>query len=251
MNPFSHVAKLRWAVLGYFVSFAFFAVVALRVPFSKDYLLLFLSALSGACIGIVIVFFFSLGGDRPGQLRFQLIGGIAFDVLCNLAAARLGQSAAEEAPRLALVALANLGLLVAATSLGLLVARGLRRPNYLVMAAVVGAVTDIFSVYAGPSKQMLGSEAFPYMSYQWGIIGQGGINPCVGAGDFVFLALYFYGARRFGLDDRKTLIAMIIAFTLGYPALVLRPGGIPALPFMSAMLLAVHGRELKLQMRAG
>lgn len=250
MNRFAHAEKLGVALLAYIAFFALFAALALRISLSENYALLFFSAWFGACVGIVLVFFFSRSSDVPGLLCFQILIGIALDVSCNFAAGKLGEDAATETSRLALVAFANIGLIVAATSLGLLVARGLRRPDYLIMAAIVGALTDIFSVYAGPSKHILSSATFPYVSYQWGVIGQGGVIPCVGAGDFVFLALYFYGVRRFGLDDRKTLVAMAAAFALGYLALLLSPGGIPALPFMSALLLAVHGRELKLQMRA-
>ena len=117
------------------------------------------------------------------------------------------------------------------------------------MAAIVG-VTDIFSVYAGPSKHIISSQAFLYFSYQWGVLGEG-VIPCVGAGDFIFLSLYFAGARRFGLNERKTLVAMIAAFGIGFLTLLVSPSGIPALPFMAALLLVVHGRELKAQMKQG
>ena len=127
--------------------------------------------------------------------------------------------------------------------LGWLVSRGLKKPSYLITAAVVGALTDIFSVYMGPSKLVLSSDVFPYVSYQWGLAGQG-VMPCVGAGDFIFLCLFFAGARRFGLDDRKTFWAMTVAFGLGFLSIAFSPMGVPALPFMAALLLLVHWREL-------
>jgi hypothetical protein len=134
---------------------------------------------------------------------------------------------------------------MAAISVGLLVGRGLQKPNYLIMAAIVGALTDIYSVYSGPTKQIVSSNAFSYLSFHWGIIGQGGVGPIVGVGDFVFLTLFFFGARRFGLDDRKTFVAMLVAFAVGFLFTLISPAGIPALPFMAAALLLTHGRELK------
>jgi hypothetical protein len=190
-------------------------------------------------------------------LRALIGSGIVVSVTANFAALKLAAEAGEswqaggiiggiaEVLRLILIATGNLGLLMAATALGILVARGLLKPNYLVMAAIVGALTDIFSVYAGPTKHVLTSEALPYVSYQWGVAGQG-VIPCVGIGDFLFLSLYFAGARRFGLDERKTFWAMAVAFALGYISLLWSPQGIPALPFMAALLLLVHAPQLRL-----
>jgi len=113
------------------------------------------------------------------------------------------------------------------------------------MAAVVGAVTDLFSVYAGPTKHLVKTSVFPYVSYQWGLIGNGGIFPCVGMGDFIFLVLYFAGVRKFGLDQKKTLMAMAGAIVVGFLSILVSPRGVPALPFMSVGLLLVNMRALK------
>lgn len=211
-----------------------------------------LSAWLGASIAIAIVFAVSKKRSASQinnrELLVFLGGGMLLDFAFNFTALKLAAGQSPSTPAaLGATAIANLGVLATAIALGWLVARGLKKPSYLLTAAVVGALTDIYSVYFGPSKQVLSSAVFPYVGFQWGIFGQG-VIPCVGAGDFVFLALFFVGVRRFGLNDSKTLIAMIAAFGLGFLSLVLSPKGIPALPFMTALLLLVHGRELwKLQ----
>jgi hypothetical protein len=251
MNPFSRSGNaptevLRRALLVYAALFLLFAGLALSRPSNENFTTIFYSALSGAGTGITLVYLFSNSKTDDAALRTLIINGVLIDVVCNFVATQLF---AIKVLWVLLIGIANLGLLMAAIGVGLLVGRGLQKPNYLVMAAIVGAITDIFSVYAGPSKHLLGSVAFPYVALQWGLIGQGSIEPIVGAGDFIFLALYFYGARKFGLDDRRTLLAMLAAFVVGFLSTLFSPQGIPALPFMSAALLLVHGRELKAKMQ--
>lgn len=247
MNPTFEAARLLRVLVAYFMLFATFALVALRVPVSDHFLPAFFSAWIGACVGIALVYLFSRGPDDNWTLWKVIAGGMTLDVLCNFSALNL--LSATGVLRLVLIGFGNLGILAAAIGIGLLVARGLKQPNYLIMAAIVGAVTDIFSVYLGPSKHLITSEVFPYVAYQWGLIGQGDILPCVGAGDFIFMTLYFAGARRFGLNARKTYVAMCVALAIGYLSLLVSPNGIPALPFMAVLLLLVHGRELKAQMK--
>ena len=262
-NQRAALARQIWLLLGFyflaFFAFAFFSqdTFSLWKPPSFDgsfssLILPLLSALLGAFIAIAIVFTVSkMRGAAQIHNRELLVflgGGMLLDFVFNFAALKFsgGQSPSTPA-EFGLTAIANLGVLASAIALGWLVARGLKKPSYLLTAAVVGALTDIYSVYFGPSKQVLDSAVFPYVGFQWGVFGQG-VIPCVGAGDFIFLCLFFIGIRRFKLDDRKTFWAMNAAFALGFLSLVLSPKGIPALPFMSGLLLLVHGRELwKLQ----
>jgi hypothetical protein len=230
----------------YAALFLLFACLALVRPADGAFATIFFSALVGAGVGITLAYAFSHGNTDGAALRTLIVSGVLIDVVCNFSATRADGLMWLWVP---LIGVGNLGLLMAATGVGLLVGRGLQKPNYLVMAAIVGALTDIFSVYAGPSKHLIGSAAFPYVAFHWGLIGQGSVLPMIGAGDFIFLALYFYGARKFGLDDRKTLAAMMAAFAVGFLSTLFFPQGVPALPFMSAALLIVHGRELKAKMR--
>lgn len=233
--------------LCYLLCFLSFGTVAALLPLSDSFYPMFWTAWCGAIMGIWLVFLYSRNADNPTRLRWMIAAGIVVDLTCNRMAVMLTES--NSLPYLFFLALGNSGVLAAAIGAGVIVARGLQKPNYLIMAAIVGAVTDIFSVYAGPSKATLSSEIFPYVSYQWGVIGKGGAIPIIGAGDFIFLALYFSGARRFHLPETKTFVAMCAAFGIGFLSLLVLEQGVPALPFMATFLLLVHGRELQNQMR--
>lgn len=232
---------LQW----YFLAFAIFALASWVLPEDNNSALIFISALVGSWLAIGLVWLYSEGKSEINWLRQLIISGIIIDILFNLLAAR------AVLPVLAapLTAIGNLGVLMFAIGLGLAVARGLQKPNYLVLAAIVGALTDIFSVYAGPTKHLIGSSAFGYLSFAWPLVGAGGVQGIVGVGDFVFLALFFDGARRFKLDDRVTLWAMCAAIVVGFVFTWITEAGVPALPFFAVALLLAHGRELKAQMR--
>jgi hypothetical protein len=245
----SPLSGLWLPLLAYLSCFLFLAALAQRLPLSERFFPQFWTAWFGAVIGIWLVFLFSRDADEPQRLRWRIFGGIGVDIVCNRVAAMVppGQ---EGVLQWLFLALGNLGMMAVAIAAGILVARGLQKPNYLIMAAIVGAVTDIFSVYSGPSKFTMNSSVFPYVSYQWGVVGQGGTIPIIGAGDFIFLALYFAGTRRFHLSETKTFVAMCAAFGVGFLSILVIPQGVPALPFMAMMLLLVHGRALNAQMRA-
>lgn len=239
----------HYALLAYLICFFAFSFIAKQMPLSDSFYPQFWTAWCGAIVGIWLVFVFSRDAEHPRHLWMLIAGGVVADILFNGLAVHFNQGG-ESPRRLFFLALGNLGVLAAAIGAGILVARGLQKPNYLIMAAVVGAVTDIFSVYSGPSKLTMNSQMFPYVSYQWGVIGHSGATPIVGAGDFIFLALYFAGARRFHLPEGKTFIAMCLAFGLGFFSLVFIQQGVPALPFMATFLMLAHYRELNAQMRA-
>lgn len=236
---------LAWPLGLYVALFTAFALAAMQAPESGALALIFISVLIGATVAIFGVWCFSDRSPDLHSLRNLIFTGMVIDVIFNWSAKKLQIAELLSA---ALTGVGNLGVLAAAVGVGLVVGRGLKRPNYLIMAAIVGALTDIISVYAGPSKHVNGSAFFDFVSFQWGVIGMGGVQPAIGAGDFIFLTLYFFGARRFGLDDRKTLGAMILAIAVGF-VVTLFLGSVPALPFMSVALLLTHGRELKRQMK--
>ena len=251
MNRIFGLERRLFSLLLYGACFLSFGTLAGRMPRSDSFYPQFWTAWCGAIIGIGLVFLFSRdANDASNTHRLWLIiaGGALVDIIGNRSAVLLPDT--KSLLYLLLLALGNLGVLAAAIGAGLLVARGLQKPNYLIMAALVGAVTDVFSVYSGPSKTTLQSDIFPYVSYQWGVIGQGGAIGIIGAGDFIFLALYFAGARRFHLPEGVTFLAMCAAFGVGFLSLLVIPQGVPALPFMATFLLLVHGRALKSQMRA-
>lgn len=165
------------------------------------------------------------------------IGGSLVDIVANLGThpSRLGVPG--HALVVTLIGLANVGMLCAAVGIGLIVAQGMREVNCLLMAAVVAAITDIVSVFMGPTGHLITTDVFDYLSFQWGILGLCGISPIIGMGDFIFLALFFTGARKFGWDARKTLWGMWCALATGLLATLYGPHALPALPFMAVALL--------------
>ena len=238
----------------YLVGFAACTLLAARYADSQSRWAELLTAECGAALGILWVFTFSMGPANNERIRPLIYAGILADLVFNFLAAQMFHRlhlheshvhfAYGNLPADVMMGLGNLGMLTAAIGVGLLVARGLQKPNYLLMACVVGGVTDIFNIFVGPGKNEINSKIFPYITFQWGITGYGGLSPLVGTGDFVFLALYFFGVRKFGLDDRKTLLAMILAVGLGFVSAIYFKTAIPALPFFAVALFLVHGRDL-------
>lgn len=221
----------------------------------------FISAWAGACVGIALVFRFSRGSDDNWSLWKLVAGGMAVNGLFNFCAIAFSARIVElyKLPAVPpaylwlwvpFFAIGNLGVLSAALGIGQLVARGMKKVNYLIVAVTAGAVSDLISVFAGPSKVTLQSDFFPYVAYHWGLIGMGEVVPMVGAGDFIFLAIYFAGARRFGLDTRKSLLAMFAAFGAGFAMSAFYIIALPALPFMGVAFLAVHRQELRERLAA-
>jgi len=228
----------------YALLFAVFAEGAHRFGDNLTLWGILFSAIVGALIAIWIVHSFSwLDGSWAFLMLTMLLGG-AVDVAGNL----LWQAFAawHYLARSAWIGLANLGMLAAALAAGIMVSKGLRRVSYLVLGAVTGAVADAFSVFAGPTKHLIQTDAVFFLSFQWGSIGQGGIKPIVGVGDFIFLALFFAGSQKFGWNTFRTLKSMMIAVVVGFTFALVMGVGLPALPFFALALLIAHFRELQL-----
>lgn len=239
----SRVAPL----VAYSVLYVLFAAGAALSPASPNLGFLLFSTIVGAFAAIYLVYTFSgLTSDWRKLVNLVVLGG-AVDVAGNcLPGVLRSVGVAGRASTPALIGLANLGLLTVALGCGGLLAKGLRQASYLFLAALVSAIADTYSVFGGPTRHLVKTEAVYYLTYQWGLISSGGIGPTIGLGDFVFLTLYFIGVRKQGWDDHKTLAAMALSFILGFLAVLLRKQGLPALPFMAAGLLAVHARDAHL-----
>lgn len=250
LNSSFRPRRMFAALTLYLLGYLGFAYAALSLPATEDKNLIFVSAMAGGIAGISWIWAFGMGSADDESVRRWVFGGAVVDAVFNYGGVLVARAGGAELGVALLHGVGNLGMMAVAIGAGLLVGRGLQKPNYLVMAAIVGAVTDIFSVYAGPSKITLGSGAFPYISFHWGLVSSGVVTEIVGAGDFIFLALYFFGARKFGLDDRQTLAAMIAGIALGFLTNLIFGIAVPALPFFAVALLVVHGRELKRQMQA-
>ncbi len=140
---------------------------------------------------------------------------------------------------------------------GRLLSRLLRDRNILLPVAVVAILADVFTVAIGPTAKALEhapklvekfSVGLPEAGSAAGPAGAKGLAmlASMGIGDFVFLALFFTAAARFGFSLRRGggIIAGLVCFALA--AYLLLPPvipGIPLLPFIAGgFLIAYAGR---------
>jgi hypothetical protein len=148
---------------------------------------------------------------------------------------------------LELLPLANVAKVVAAAALGLWVAENLERASWVVLVAVVSAAVDIVSVYAGPTKALLGEgpRVVGYFTVALTWFGYGVTEgyTALGISDIVFFSLYLGAARRFGLRAAASAVAMTASFVLTIIA-ALWWEALPALPLLSVAFLAVNADKL-------
>ncbi len=238
----------RFAAVGaYILLYSLFASLAIHCSISQMHLIVG-SAIVGALTAIYFVYAFS-----DSVLHWKSVSGLGLlgagiDVLTNFCAKEMARP--DSGMEAGLIGIGNVGILTAAVCFGFLLSRGIRHTSYLVLGALVGAVADTVSVFAGPTAAIVKTQAVHYLALQWGLIGSGEhaphILPIVGIGDFVFLSLFFCGARRLGWNAKRTLAAMTIAFVVGILSVLVRPAGLPALPFMTVGLMVGHWHDLHL-----
>lgn len=243
----SWTSRRSIAVIAYLLLYVLFASYAI-ISSTSGMLLVVGSAIVGALTALYFVFAFS-----DYALHWRFVFGVGFlgasiDVIANYCAKEMAQP--DSGIEAALIGLGNVGILTAAICFGFLLSRGIRHTSYLVLGAWVGAVADTVSVFAGPTAAIVKTQAVHYLALQWGLIGSGEhaphVLPIVGIGDFVFLSLFFCGARQLGWNEKRTFAAMAIAFVVGILSVLVRPAGLPALPFMTVCLMLGHWHDLHL-----
>lgn len=149
---------------------------------------------------------------------------------------------------------ANIGKVLFATAAGLLLARALERVSWVVAVAAVVTVTDIVSVYFGPTKVLIAQGprvigAFT-VALAWPGYRPDEAYTALGVADFIFFALYLGASRRFGLRVGWTAIAMTLSFVLSIAAGFWLTA-VPALPLLSAAVLLVNADILWRRLRRG
>ena len=152
------------------------------------------------------------------------------------------------------IPLANVAKIVGAAAVGLWIATEIERLSWIVLVAVVTAVIDIFSVAIGPTKVILehGPAVIGYftvtmtwLGYTWTEA-----HSAIGLSDMIFLALYLGVARRFGLRERASAVAMVASFLVTL-ALAMWWRALPALPLLSVAFLGVNADLLLRGSRRG
>jgi hypothetical protein len=141
------------------------------------------------------------------------------------------------------VPFANLAKIVAAAAFGLWIAAEIERVSWIIVVAVVSAVTDIVSVAIGPTRKILDdgplligyfAVIMTWFGYAWSEA-----HSAIGMSDVIFFALYLGAARSFGLRERLSAVVMIASFLVTL-AVAMWWTALPALPLLSLSFLAVN-----------
>jgi hypothetical protein len=139
---------------------------------------------------------------------------------------------------------AGVGKMLAAGALGMLFIPLLERPWHVAVVAVLVIGVDTYSVFAGPTKQLLESggdvvSTFTVPFTAPGVYGAAGI----GVTDFLFLGLFCGAAMHWRLRQRLTLPLCGLSFSASIAVAQLLDRSIPALPLLSlAFVLPNVGR---------
>ncbi|AKF08394.1 hypothetical protein [Sandaracinus amylolyticus] len=155
----------------------------------------------------------------------------------------LAGSAATRASGIAASALVIVALLTGGAVSGGVVGARIQHAGHVVIVAVVSSLADVWSVLspAGPSAAAL--ESAPMLSVlalPFPMLGTRAIEPLLGIGDVVFVALYLTVSRRFALGVRRTIVALGIAFAVTAASVIALERALPALPFLGAAILVAH-----------
>lgn len=136
-----------------------------------------------------------------------------------------------------------LALLAGGSVAGGVVGGRIQHPGHLSVVAVVSSLADVWSVLSpqGPSAAALQSEPLlSVLALPFPMLGTDAIEPLLGIGDVVFVALYLTVSRRFELGLGRTLVALGVAFAATALAVITLQRALPALPFLGAAVLIAH-----------
>ncbi|MGE4544294.1 MAG: hypothetical protein AB7D06_09300 [Pedobacter sp.] len=169
--------------------------------------LIFIAILSLACAVFTLY-------QEPMFLRFPGIRRIMVLGSLSLGAGLFLLLRHTEMYRDVFFILASANLVLFALLLGNFLVAGLSRPSELVPVCIVMSVTDLLSVLAGPSKQMIeGIDVFyrngrkgpvplaDFLLVKIAVPGVDHLLPVFGVADVVILAFLIAAAHKFQLDD--------------------------------------------------
>jgi hypothetical protein len=170
-------------------------------------------------------------------------GVLLFALACGLTALTL-ELANLGAP-------ANFAKLAAVTFVGFWFVLYFERVSWVVLVALLVPWVDIFSVFRGPTKEIIQhrEEVFTALSFAFPIPGGGAAR--LGLPDLLFFALFLTTSARFRLRVGWTWLAMTLSFgaTLAL-ATEFESIGLPALPLLALGFLAPNADLLWRQVRA-
>ena len=248
-TPFSAVPGLPLAVTG-LLTLA--AVVAL-LPYLGDedvslaeQILSYVLAIVPS--GLVVYGLLAFLDSRLRRTPLLLLTGAGVGIGGALAAYLGGRPedlAAPAALPLALLFVADALRVTAAVSLALALARQVTSIGAALLVAVVASASDLFSVFAGPTKALVQEDSpvldfllliFPTFGYPLGF--------ALGVADFIFLALFVALAGYLALKPLATLALGCAAILLAMLAGLLLGTALPALPFIALSFLTANAPTL-------
>jgi hypothetical protein len=139
------------------------------------------------------------------------------------------------------LSLANLLRILAAASVGISLARYVSSTGVVLLVVAVATVSDLFSVFAGPTKALVEEDA-PVLDLLLLVFPTFGSTLGFGLGvsDFVFLALFAAASRFLNLRYPATLLCVCSATFLAVTAGLLLERPLPALPFIAIAFVLVN-----------
>jgi len=177
----------------------------------------------------------------PRALVWVVVPGVAVGLLAWTGHASAGWPAA---------AVVAASLLVGGALAGTVVGSRIQHAGHLLVVAWVSTLADAYSVLSasGVSARVVESaEWLPLLAVSWPIYGTDAIEPVLGVGDVVMVALYLTAVRRHGLRERRTVVALAVAFAAVLVALFASGIALPALPFLGVAVVAVHPEARRLR----
>jgi hypothetical protein len=145
---------------------------------------------------------------------------------------------------------ANFAKLVAAVLAGWVFLTLFERLSWVVLVALVIPVVDIFSVYAGPTKVIVGHHFGVYQAFAIAFLIPGGDAVYLGPPDVLFYGLFLAAAARWNLRVGRSWVSMTFMYSFTFVlANAIDVGGLPALPFLSFGFLAANADLLWRAMR--
>lgn len=217
------------------------------------------SAIMGALLGSALVLVGVSRRPRWTVAVGTLVAGVGLTVLCRFGPGVPDLACVPASTARLLWLGVGVGMLAWTTGAGWLLSLGCRQTSYVVMAALVGAVLDIYLVFFGHTGEVMTSGSSLAAALRdvsllpWPVLGSDLIHGAIGWGDFVFLALFLAAAQRFDLGLVRNFwaqaAALTVGFTLGHVLSQLGSGlpGLPALPFMAAFLILANRGKLRIQ----
>jgi hypothetical protein len=131
---------------------------------------------------------------------------------------------------------------VAAVLLGTLLGRVMEAPSWLLAAAIVAFLADLWSVFAGPTKVVVerAPVVLDYALVHFPMLGSTLPGAGLGMTDLLFVAVFVTGSRRVGLRPRASFLAMLASFVLTLCLTVALDRALPALPLLALAFLATN-----------